>query len=281
MKASVGRSHRTPAKHALMSRVFGSQVGAVNSMRPIRVAQWFDLTAGDGVVNEDAQGGWERNCSPGIAAYHARKCEKPVSVTLYERQAATFDRLQQSLAEHLPGLGYRQVANWWLCGNARIRTVLGSGAEASVDGIIRSTSVVVTNDPNAITDWAMRPTFAAEICELTSWFVSISTMGCNPAGLKRLKIEDRQHWFGHVERQAETLPAWRDLLLAAIENDDSQWAYLLCEPVKWRDRVGRDVNRAFGSHDLTVNFAWLRTEPDRFAEIEQRLFLTKKERSAS
>lgn len=280
MSASVGRSHRTPVKHALMSKVAGREIGAASYHWSIDRLQYLDLTAGDGVADESAPGGWERNCSPGIAAFHARNSRKPIEIVLYEIQPATFDRLACNLAERLPALGYQQQEDEWICGNARLRLVLGSGAEALTAGITTRTAVLVSNDPNAITDWAMRPSFAAEIRHRTPWFRSISTMGCNPAGLKRLPLQERRGWFEHIERQVRTLPNHHDLLLAEIEKDDAQWAYLLCEPVKWRQQAERDVHLAFAKHELSVNFAWWKTERSRFAEIEKHLFLTKKERSA-
>lgn len=280
MSASVGRSHRTPAKHALMWKIAGREIGAAGQRWQIQQLRYLDLTAGDGLADESAPGGWEHNCSPGIAAYHARNSRKPIEVILYEIQAATFDRLTRNLAERLPGLGYRRDGDEWICGNARLRLVHGSGARALTAGITTQTAVLVSNDPNAITDWAMRPSFAAEIRHRTPWFRAISTMGCNPAGLKRLPPEERQVWFEHIEKQAQTLPNHHDLLLVEIQKDDAQWAYLLCEPVKWRKQAERDALTAFGAHGLSVNWAWWKTENSQFAEIERRLFLTKKERSA-
>ena len=280
MSTSVGRSHRTPAKHALMRKIVGSEIGAAGNQWAIQRLRYLDLTAGDGLADESAPGGWEHNCSPGIAAYYARYSRKPIEVILYEIQAATFDRLTRNLSERLPGLGYERTGDEWVCGNARLRLVHDSGARALVTDVTKQTAVLVSNDPNAITDWAMRPSFAAEISHRTPWFRAISTMGCNPAGLKRLPPEDRRVWFEHIESQVRSLPNHKDLLLVEIERDDAQWAYLLCEPAKWRKQAERSALLAFSAHGLSVNWAWWKTERSRFTEIEQRLFLTKKERSA-
>ena len=280
-KLSVGRSHRTPAKHSLMDKMIGREIGAGNKMASILCQRYYDLTAGDGVVNEELTGGWSRNCSPGIAAFHARNSEKPIEVLLYEKQPATFDRLLASLGEQLPLLGYEEdEENEWICNNVHLRAVNGSGSEALTNGILRCMSVLVSNDPNAITDWAMRSTFAMEIASKTPWFRSISTMGCNPAGLKRLPHEERLTWFDQIQEQIDALPAKQDLLLVEIEKDDAQWAYLLSEPIRWRARVVQEVERAFGNHGMMVNYAWFKEDLGRFNTIQERLFLTKKERAA-
>lgn len=279
----VGRSPlRTPAKHALMCEIFGREVGVAAVMPDVDELVWLDLTAGDGVVDDATQDGrplpWEKNCSPGILAYYARGSLKPITVTMYEIKTATFDRLERNLLTQLPRLGYEYVGDEWVCGNARLRLVNKSGAEADLDNVNERTAVIVSNDPNAITDWAMRKGFAAEIRERTPWFRSISTMGCNVGGIKRMELDERLKWFDLVEEQRERLPSHHDLVLAAIENDAAQWAYLLCEPVKWRSKAASAIQRAFGRHGLSVEFAWLRVEPSRFRSIQERLFLTKRER---
>lgn len=277
---SVGRSGRTPAKHELMRSIVGREVGVAGTMSAVNRLVWYDLTAGDGIPADGLD--WARNCSPGILATHAVKSTKPVDVRMYEIKPATFDRLLASLAEHLPGLGYAQAAdNTWTYGTRVVLSAANvSGATAYLDGISRTDAVLAVNDPNAITDWAIRPTFADELRALTPWSRSLSTMGCNPAGLKRLPHEDRLPWFDLIAQQEAALPAYRDLLLAAIEGDDAQWAYLLCEPVKWRETQQRVASSAFGKHGYSLDMAWYRTEPVAFDALKQRLFLTRKERAA-
>lgn len=280
MADTVGKSYRTPAKHSLMWKLAGQEVGATRYMPQVDDLLWLDLTAGDGVgVDELA---WEHSCSPGIAAAHARNSPKPITVILHEIKAATFDRLERNIAQHLPKLGYRLEDGWWECANARLSLTHASGSTADVSGVSGRTAVLVTNDPNSITDWAMRPTFAAEIRARTRWFRSISTMGCNTAGLKRLDYAERLNWFDLIQQQRAGLPNHHDLLLAAIERDAAQWAYLLSNPVagKWREKTQGMVDRAFGQHGMTMESAWLRLYPSQFSDIQHRLFLTKKELSA-
>lgn len=273
---SVGRSHRTPAKHSLMTKIFGREVGVANSKPTIHDVRWFDLTAGDGIVDDDQE--WVRNCSPGILAYHARAARKPLRVDLYENKDSVFDVLEASLTTHLPELGYVQRGECWEYGPfVQLRALFADGAKASLDGVGRGTAVFATNDPNAITQWAMSADFVAEARRLTSYFCSISTMGCNTGGVKRLPESVRRHWFGLINDQICRLPEYHDLRLAAIDRDPSQWAYLIEHPKKWDSKIVDEVNKSFMSQGLTVEQATHRAEPSRFSSIQSRLFLTEGE----
>ena len=169
---SVGRSRRTPAKHALLYGHVGQEVGATRYLPAVKSLAWFDLCAGDGIAQHTP---WERNCSPGILAWHGSQSHKRVDINLYEIQEMTFDRLEASLAEQLPNLprpyswvsAYQRKGEAWARGNATIHTHHLDGAKASLDGVDEHTAVLVVNDPNAITTWAMRPTFVKEIRERT------------------------------------------------------------------------------------------------------------------
>jgi len=282
---NVGHSVRTPAKHALMGRLIGREVGAGRHIRGFDEHLWLDLTAGDGVPYL-AEGPWWSNCSPGLLAYHATAAHKRIRVRLHEIQPATFDRLDGNLHDHLPRLEGRRgesVAygwngdHWWR-GYSQVRSFNADGAGASVEDVTARTAVVVVNDPNAINTWAMRPTFVAEIRERTPWFRGISTMGCNAKGLKRLNREERGQWYGLVQQAADGLYPHHDLLLAAIERDDSQWAYLVEEANAWGERAEDDVDKAFTAHGMTMRKVWLRRDPAGFRALLDELFLTKKER---
>jgi hypothetical protein len=274
---SVGRSDRTPAKHGLMNRIIGKEVGAANYNARIVKHLWLDLSAGDGIVPDHLA--WERNCSPGLLAFHARNCRKPVDIILYEIKVATFDRLLSSLEERLPHLGYAWDGHAWRFGSAvRLQLLNESGAGASLYGCGNSTAVLALNDPNAITDWVMRETFATDVRCRTAWFRSISTMGCNPGGLKRLPLAERMRWFELVSQQEAALPAHQDLLLAAIHNDDSQWAYLICEAQKWSESIQRGVVQDFRQHGMEMDLGWYRSEQEQYQGIKERLFLRRTER---
>jgi hypothetical protein len=276
----VGRSPRTPAKHALMNSIYGREIGVVSrspNHRSIQRHVWKDLTAGDGVPDDGLE--WRYNCSPGINAHHATKAGRPVDVELYEIQPNTFDRLIDSLAENLPLLGYRRCdeTSWQFAEHVALRAICGSGADAPVANIRNTDAVLVSNDPNAITTWAMRPTFAQEISARAWCFRSISTMGCNPAGLKRSEPTVRAGWFDLIKQQEAASPPHRDLLLTAIEGDKAQWAYLLGEPAKWRQSVESTVKGAFRRYGYSMEMVWHRTDPAGFDALKARLFLTRSE----
>jgi hypothetical protein len=172
-----------------MDTIFGREIAVARHLAPITRMVWFDLTAGDGAVADGDD--WCRNCSPGLMAFHAlyvngAQRPKPIDVYLYENKRTTFNELEHNLDRHLPGMDYRRDGDDWVCGAVRIHVVAGSGEDALLDVVDRSTAVLVSNDPNAITTWAMRPTFAMEVRERTSHFQTINTMGCNVGGLKRL-----------------------------------------------------------------------------------------------
>src|ERR1700755_1463424 len=109
-----------------MCSIAGKEIGASRNHDGIDRLLWLDLTAGDGIVEDELD--WARNCSPGIAANHARNSTKPILVMLHEIAPATFDELEKSLVRHLPGLGYYYANGAWRCNKAQIRLVPGSGS---------------------------------------------------------------------------------------------------------------------------------------------------------
>lgn len=277
MSREVGRSWRTIAKHDLMNRMIGQEVGATRYMRGIGRNCWVDLSAGDASPVDGAE--WHRACSPGLLAYHASKARQPVVITLHEIQPATYDRLIANLAEHLPAFGYsRNDHNEWSIGSrVQLYAFNGSGHLANVTPIRPGDAAFVLNDPNAITEWAMRDSFSGEIAERTWCARSLSTMGCNPAGIKRLSLSERVEWFSLISTQERSLPEHRDLLIAAIEKDDAQWAYLICTAEKWREKTEDAARKAFEKVGRTVEMAWYRADKDEFENSKQRLFLTRRE----
>lgn len=275
---NVGRSWRTPAKHDFLGSMLGQEVGAASRIADAWAHSWIDLTAGDAARVDGLD--WASACSPGILARHATKSSKPVEIDLYEIQAATYDRLLANLTTHLPDLGYRQIdeTSWGIESRVVLRTHNNSGHTASIDHVTSHHAVFVVNDPNAITEWAMRPTFAAEIARITWLFRTFSTMGCNVAGIKRLLINDRIDWFDTVESQQAALPAHRDLLMASISRDEAQWAYLIGTARKWRATTEKVAGTAFRKIGKGTALSWFRDDADAFQEEKLRLFLQKPER---
>lgn len=280
MSEAPGKSWRTPAKHQLMDGILGSEVGATHALirtrkGDVRRLVWYDLTAGDGIASDDADS-WEKGCSPGILARHAKRSGVPVIVELHEIADANYDRLLTSLETHLPHLGYehRAADTWSYRDTVTLVAHNTSGHLARTDFLTSHDAVFVLNDPNAITTWAMRDSFAEEISKRTWLFRSLSTMGCNAAGLKRLDPNDRLSWFDLVDTQQAALPGYRDLLLAAIHNDKAQWAYLISTSERWRGKTEDVVRTAFRKHGRTVAMSWYRSNPEAFQDTKLRLFLT-------
>lgn len=285
---NVGRSWVTPAKHGLLNSFVGQEVGSTGRMRGIDRNVWIDLTAGDAALIEGYE--WRRACSPGILAYHATKSSKPVEIVLYEIQPATFDRLLANLDAHLPAIGYVRVAEgvYRFADQVTLRAINASGHQADIAFLRRTDAVLVFNDPNAITEWAMRPTLVQEIKDMGVWcFRSLSTMGCNVAGIKRIPLDsdgsgeakrERRAWFDLIAAQQRALPIYRDLLLAGIERDSAQWAYLLCTAEKWRGSTEQVVKTELRKIGRTAAMAWCQLDAIGFEDAKRALFLTKKER---
>jgi hypothetical protein len=276
-KSNVGRSWRTPIKHDYLWSIVGQEAGAIAHLGAQRGA-WYDLTAGDAALIPGEM--WHRSCSPGILAYHASQCQVAVDVRLHEIQTATYDRLIGNLSTYLPALGYSATgtAVWTHPGNGSTVTAHNlSGFEADVTDVDRDTAVFVVNDPNAITEWAMRPTFTAEIAARTWLSRCLSTMGCNPGGIKRGHIAERVNWFATVREQQQAMPEYRDLSLAALDRDEAQWAYLVATSDKWRTKTDQAARKSAKGCSRSVSIAWWRQGPDGFDDLLMRLFLQKSE----
>lgn len=274
---NVGCSWRTPIKHDYLWSIAGQEAGAIANL-DVQRGIWYDLTAGDAALRPGKM--WHRSCSPGILAYHASQCQIPVHVRLHEIQAATHDRLLSNLGTYLPALGYSATgpSTWTHPGNGSTVTAHNhSGAEADVTDVDHDTAVFVVNDPNAITEWAMRPTFTAEIASRTGLFRCLSTMGCNPGGIKRGPITERINWFATVRAQQQAMPHYRDLSLAAIDRDEAQWAYLVATSDKWRAKTDQAAKKSAKDCNRSVSIAWWRQEPGQFDDLLLRLFLQKSE----
>jgi hypothetical protein len=276
-KPNVGRSWRTPIKHDYLWSIAGQEAGAVAHLGALCSA-WYDLTAGDAALIPGEM--WQKSCSPGILAYHASQCRIPVSVRLHEIQAATYDRLIGNLGTYLPALGYGATnpATWTHPGNGSTVVAYNlSGADADVTDIDRDTAVFVVNDPNAITEWAMRPTFAAEIATKTWLSRCLSTMGCNPGGIMRGPLAGRIEWFATVREQQQAMPEYRDLSLAALDRDEAKWAYLVSTSKEWRAKTDQAAKKSAKSCNRSVSIAWWRQDRDAFSDLLLRLFLQKSE----
>lgn len=283
----VGHSWRTDIKHDIMSALLGREIGVENRLRDIKRGVWLDLTAGNAAIRDGSLRPWTQACSVGTLAHHARweKARKTVVVGLCDHDPGTYGTLLVNLAEHLPGLGYQPVgAGWYVPGIPVPRVILGAQCRDSrtvdIEWIKPTDAVFVLNDGNSMENWAMRSTLAAELAERTRYSLCLSTMGCNPAGLKRLPASKRTVWFDHVENQEQALPLNRDLVIARIDSDPAQFAYLLSAPVVWRDDVAAELQRIFRKHERSATIAWLRQDASAFDALKNKLILTRDELAA-
>lgn len=298
----VGKSQRTPAKHALMNKIFGREISVLSTpkFQGIAGAHWVDLTAGDGVATDSRSvdeadnftdpapnaRAWQYSCSPGILAHHARfaRYRGQVLVDLCERLPATYATLIENLSTYLPLLGYEQHDEaFWTARHGLTELRVHNQDSSTIEhlGIPDNWAVQVVNDPNKVSEWAMNPRLMRNIASGNRWTcLGMSTMGCNVGGLKRLSQEERAIWWGHVQSQIDGMRPQHDLLLAAIDRDSDQWAYLITAPQCWRVEIESNADKAFSQAGFVLNKAWLRDGGGRFEDICRYLFLTKEERGA-
>ncbi|MEU3096582.1 hypothetical protein ABZ690_17740 [Streptomyces sp. NPDC006967] len=303
---SVGTSWRTVMKHTAMTTFITREFNAGNHIPWIGRFCITDLTAGDGSSAYDAP--WHTSCSPGIIASLALTSRKPVVIDLYERDQETYDTLISNLAKRLPVLGYQRTADdRWRYEGIWLRASRQDGREASIDHLAQShqDAVLILNDPNLITDWAMRPGFMSEVLTAGTRFGGrgkvkgfrvMHTLGCNVGGAKRapfqrdaqalpdddlrtMDLTERRNWFNLIEEQCAHLPARHDLALAAFENDPAQWAYLFTTPrlPRWYADTEADIRAAFKAVGRTGEIAFYRRDNNRFERLKNRLLLTKTE----
>lgn len=288
----VGISDRTPYKHELINSLLGFEVWGINRAALVSDTPggfWVDLTAGDGVAapnDNKRRQAWHHRCSPGLLAHHARwgQNRKPIRIVLHEMSPRTYATLLENLSQELPALGYSKYSDsaWLLVDRGvTIEVRNQDGREFDPAEVPPGWAVHVLNDPNKMTNWAMHPYLMQTVRGRTVWCLGVSTMGCNVSGLKAwTSSEDRNEWYQYVGQQIQSLPNHHDLLLAKIENDASQWAYLVISPVKHRDRVEDAAVKAFSSGGYSLQRSWYKLDPPGFQDICDVLFKTNGERSA-
>lgn len=261
---------------------------------PVAEALLYDMTAGDGVPYVSSEqkeliGGSDRSfmdgCSPGIFLRHAHWLAQhkrvPVSLTGCEKQAVTHSELVKNTGQWLSASGWQQVdrgVHQASGGYGQVRYIHANSQEMPGPGINRNASCFIYNDPNHIEDWSLTPEFLQNCPKFTT---SLSTLGCNVGGLKRIEEGKRREWFIRVEILCDALlQRWHDACLFSIGGAD-QWAYLITAPEKWRDEITRECLQAASKLEKKITAApqvvWRKAEPSRFYELERFLFLTKDE----
>lgn len=292
---STGKSGITPCKHFLLNRLLGREVGVISTGRlSVCESFLFDLTAGDGVpylsaeqgeLMDDRRKAFAEGCSPGIFLTHAdwlvSRRRVPVCLVGCEKQAITHAELiantDQWLAEHEWDKADRGV-HFKAGGMGEIRYLHSNSKNINPPGGIRNATCFIYNDPNHIEDWSLTPEFVSNCPRLTT---SLSTLGCNVGGLKRIEEDKRREWFMRVEVLCEALlQSWHDACLFSVGGAD-QWAYLITAPAKWRDEITAECFKAAQKLEKKITAApqviWRKQDPAAFYELERFLFLTRDE----
>lgn len=297
----VGRSDsRTPAKHGVLKAMLGKEVSAGRYVAPkLRVPlnqmAWFDLTAGDGATGE-----FSGDASPLIFARHGLyrySGSVPISIHLTERSPNTYVALLVNLAIYMPGLTnkpslmryVRSQENLWLATDHK--TSLSTwNADAQATDFSKyglGDWLFINNDPNNVHQLILNGEAVAAAVDRGVRLSAMTTMGCNPGGLKRLPPEQREAWFEKVRTMNRIIRPLKTItnLLIEIKNDSAKWAYLLTWPVKWTSGDDRKViETIYKRQGLSVSIFSFRDEPDEFESCLVRLFLQKneqKQRSAA
>ena len=282
-RSRVGKSGVTPCKHDLLNKLLGREAGTLK-FNPLGITSYqiVDLTAGDG---QPYNSEFEKGCSPGICLKHANWiCEQTKIDGIYlgiEKQSSTFASLASNVSAWLSSRGWETYAEHKFFKNSsRICFRQANSTETDPFDLFPSTASVgafLYNDPNHIEDWCLTPELLKSAPTFTT---SLSTLGCNVGGLKRIDLDRRREWFHRVELISETiLQGWHDACLLAVGGAD-QWAYLITAPAKWRDRITQDCITAatkIQGREAEPRIAWRKQDPAAFYQLERFLFLTKQE----
>lgn len=266
---AIGQSgDRTPGKHSLLATLLGRLTGAFPYVKFLKKPFFIiDLCAGDGQPSFHSG-----QSSPQIIHKYASLLRQKmgndaVVVILIEKDRATFDKLQTAFPadEH----------TYLIHGDSKDPSVISRVQEIIKERGNKRSPCFLHNDPNKIVDFAITKALLQILPPFTT---SLSTMGCNVAGIKRLPLEARLLWFECIYAFVSFINQMpcHDAYLSTLRKDKSQWAYLITTPAKWRDQTARDVTRAFHSWPFGIDGSWLSSR-DQFDLLIRRLFLTKKE----
>lgn len=261
-------------------------------MPPVREALFYDMTAGDGVpylsaeqqsFGLDQSQHFMKGCSPGIFLRHTQwlldKTNRPVLLTSCEKQAATYAELVRNTGAWLHAAGWQELERGvHVSGNGMARYIHSNAQDMQPPGINRDASCFIYNDPNHIEDWSLTPNFLQNCPKFTT---SLSTLGCNVGGLKRIEEDKRREWFMRVELLCDSLlQGWHDACLFSVGGAD-QWAYLITAPVKWRKEITAECLKAASKLEKKITappqVVWRKDDPAGFYQLQRFLFLTKEE----
>lgn len=304
-RKQVGKSGVTPCKQHLVRSLVGAEFGVTSRPHFEHLDAYvvIDLTAGDGVPviqNGALIATFSDGCSPGIFLSHldhrARKHpDKPAVWIAIEKQPETYEQLKRNVARELQQLGGWDFnpSNQRLYGQSVIeRSAQKNGCrlillnmnshEFSLPKMLAALNLngecalFLYNDPNHIEDWCLSEQLIKDLPKLTT---SLSTLGCNVGGMKRLEIEKRRQWFSRVKMIVSTLQGWHDACLFSVGGPD-QWAYLITAPTVWKDRITSSCEKAAKQvvgRSPDISITWFKENPTAFEDHQRKLFLTKQE----
>ncbi len=140
----------------------------------------------------------------------------------------------------------------------------------------KNSACFIHSDPNAITDWPISKGLLGSAPKYTTL---LATLGCNVCGLKRLPLSSRLKWFDKIDEVINWMPSRHDAMLAVLNGDSAQWAYLIIGPKVWHDKgvYVTDVKKAFSYYKPGVETIRYKTDTKKFEEMKNYLFLTQKE----
>ncbi len=265
----VGKSGVTPCKHDLLYKLLGREVGTLKTNKlGLGTYMIVDLTAGDGIPYTGKT--FWKGCSPGIILHHAKfvanETRVSPSVLFLEKQHSTWLDLLANIERN-----YEQNEN------VMVNALCVDSKSYNFCDLNSADAVFLYNDPNHIEDWCLTPEILAKAPKFTT---SLSTLGCNVGGMKRLDLNKRELWFDRINMVTSSIvQPWHDACLLSVGGAD-QWAYLITAPTKWRDQITSECLVAASKmegREADPQIAWFKQDPAAFLALQQYLFLTKAE----
>jgi hypothetical protein len=202
--------------------------------------------------------------------------------------------LRESLALHLPNMGYERVELerlknaqelridelWQGAPMARVVTCQMDSRAFDFSRFKKGDWLFVVNDPNTIHDWALSHESVLTAVNQGAIVQIFSTMGCNVGGLHRLMWENgRDIWPGYMEGIEDIVCARRtlDAILIVLEKDSSQWAYLFTVPHKWRAEAIAEAQQISKKYEIGIQaFSYL-YDQNAYRAAKDKLVRTAKE----
>ncbi len=270
-RVPVGRSHRTPLKHWMLSALLGKVVGVGGTGRVESFVNFrkyglhcIDIGAGDGTVIEG-----KHTSSPYLMNWHCWNAMHPKHSSLipYDAHITLIEKMEHTasvLAISVEGYEYK----------APCEIIIRDARDYSIEPLSPYQPYFINADPNHINELPLARDFSERLTPASTYVV---TLGCNVGGLKRLKPEEREPWFEYADMLCQRLPYWHDVILCSLENDASQWAYLARVPSKWSDGYMKAMRSKAKGFGFITNPVSLKGSREGFDRAIDTLFLTKKE----